>query len=139
MKSKYHLATFETPLWLSVNRGAKVTKNAGGIKTTVVADCMTRSILLQAPNATYANQVINDLKNKKPDLEKTVSQSSKFAKLENWHSRIVADLIYLRLSFDTNEAAGHNMATKAAQNVQNWIFATISKIKIYIGFWQLLC
>jgi len=33
---KVPLATFETPLWFSVSRGARVTRNSGGIKTVVV-------------------------------------------------------------------------------------------------------
>ena len=61
------LATFEAPLWLSVNRGARVTKNAG-IKTTVVSDCMSRSILLQAKDASSALKFVNDLKTKNDTL-----------------------------------------------------------------------
>ena len=42
------LATFESPLWPSVNRGARVTAQAGGIKAVVHDDRMSRSILLEA-------------------------------------------------------------------------------------------
>ena len=41
------LATFETPLWPSTNRGASVTRRCGGVQCVVLDDRMTRSILLE--------------------------------------------------------------------------------------------
>jgi hydroxymethylglutaryl-CoA reductase (NADPH) len=126
---KVPLATFEAPLWLSVNRGARVTKKAGGIKTVIVSDCMTRSILLQAKDAISAVKFVADLDNKRSELEKITVQSSKFAQLKDWHTQIVADLIYLRFIFTTGEAAGHNMATKAAELLQAWLLNQYSELK----------
>lgn len=118
---KVPLATFETPLWLSVGRGARVTQKAGGIKTVIVSDCMTRSILLQAKGAESALKVVNDLNNKRAQLEQITSRSSRFTKLTDWHIQIVADLIYMRFVFTTGEAAGHNATTKAAGLLQDWL------------------
>ncbi|EKE01817.1 MAG: hypothetical protein ACD_21C00047G0002 [uncultured bacterium] len=126
---KVPLATFESPLWLSVNRGARVTKKAGGIKTVVVSDCMTRSILLQAKDAASAFRVVDDLNNHRAQLEKITTQSSRFAKLKDWQAQIVADLIYLRFVFTTGDAAGHNMATKAAESLQEWLLNKHSELK----------
>ena len=45
------LTTYETPLWASVGRGAKISRLVDlGIHSRVVSDKMTRSVLLQAPN-----------------------------------------------------------------------------------------
>lgn len=126
---KVPLATFEAPLWLSVSRGARVTKKAGGIKTVIVSDCMTRSILLQAKDAISAVKIVADLNNKRSELEKITTQSSKFTQLKDWHTQIVADLIYLRFVFTTGEAAGHNMATKAAEFLQAWLLKQYSELK----------
>jgi len=126
---KVPLATFEAPLWLSVSRGARVTKKAGGIKTVIVSSCMTRSILLQAKDAISAVRVVADLDNKRSELEKITKQSSKFAQLKDWHVQIVADLIYLRFAFTTGEAAGHNMATKAAELLQVWLLKQYSELR----------
>jgi hydroxymethylglutaryl-CoA reductase (NADPH) len=123
------LATFEKPLWLSVNRGATVTRISGGIKTIVVNDCMTRSILLQANDASSAVRFIADLKTKRAELEKIVMQSSKFARLKDWDEQIVADLIYLRFVFTTGDASGHNMATKAAELLQDYILREYAELK----------
>ena len=56
------LATYESPLWPSVGRGARVTKLAGGIRATVIDDRMSRSILLEADNASVALQAVNSIK-----------------------------------------------------------------------------
>ena len=68
---KVPLATFETPLWFSVGRGARATRKSGGIKTVVVGDCMTRSIALQANSALNAVNIAAEIKNQKDKLKKT--------------------------------------------------------------------
>ena len=45
------LATYEKPLWPSVNRGARVSMKSGGIRAVVMDDRMSRSVLLEAPDA----------------------------------------------------------------------------------------
>ena len=45
------LATLETPLWPSTNRGAKVSRECGGITTSVIDDRMSRSVILEAHGA----------------------------------------------------------------------------------------
>ena len=42
------LATFESPVWAAVNRGARVSRHTSGIEVVVVQECMTRSIILEA-------------------------------------------------------------------------------------------
>lgn len=115
------LATFETPLWPSTNRGARVSRLAGGIHAVVVNDCMTRSILVQAPNAMYANEVAGGLERHGDALSDVVAQTSRFARLKDWHVQQVGDLLYIRFSMKTGDAAGHNMVTKAADALLEWI------------------
>ncbi|MEH6473517.1 MAG: hypothetical protein V7752_19995 [Halopseudomonas sp.] len=115
------LATYETPLWPSVGRGARVTKLAGGIRATVIDDRMSRSILLEAADAGAALKAVNSLKARLADLNEVVGQSSRFAKLIGINSQIVANLIYLRLEFTTGDASGHNMVTNAADRLFPWI------------------
>ena len=52
------LATFETPLWPSVERGARVTAQAGGIRAVVLDERMTRSVLVDAPDAAGARDLV---------------------------------------------------------------------------------
>ncbi len=118
------LATYEQPLWPSVNRGARVTKKSGGIQVTLIDERMSRSLLLQAPSASQALQLIKELKSNLPALQKVVSSSSRFAKLIDINSRIIGDLLYLRLEFTTGDASGHNMVTYAADHIMRHLLET---------------
>ena len=128
-ETKVPLATFETPVWHSVNRGARVSRGVHGIQTTIVSDCMTRSILLQASDAAYAVFVKNELLSKCAKFKKIAESTSSFIKLDDWHTQIVGNLIYLRFSFQTGDAAGHNMTTKASEALQNWILGEYPELK----------
>ena len=117
------LATFETPLWPSVNRGAKVSTKSGGIAAVIQDDRMTRSIILSAPSAVAAVETTRDLKARKSALAAAAEGTSRFAKLQDIHTEVVANLIYLRIEMTTGDAAGHNMVTGAAEGVMNWVLA----------------
>lgn len=123
------LATYETPLWASVNRGAKASMLAGGIKTVVVDDRMTRSILLEAPDAEAAVCTTSALVNRQPELASVVSSTSRFAQLLDIHTQCVANLMYIRFEIQTGDASGHNMVTKAADALIEWILKEYSDLK----------
>ncbi|VGO11674.1 hypothetical protein PDESU_00219 [Pontiella desulfatans] len=116
------LATYEIPLWPSVNRGARVSMNCeGGIKCTVVDDRMTRSVLFEAPDATAAFLALEKIKAGLPILEKVVEGTSRFAKLININAQIAGNLLFVRFEFTTGDASGHNMCTQAAEALMNHI------------------
>ncbi|MBF6058412.1 MULTISPECIES: hydroxymethylglutaryl-CoA reductase [Thiomicrorhabdus] len=123
------MATYETPLWPSVARGARVAAHSGGIRVTVIDERMTRSILLQAPNAGTALQRLRQIENDKDAMQEVISQSSRFAKLDAMHHQVVGNLIYLRLEFLTGDASGHNMATNAADHLIPWILQKYSDLE----------
>ncbi len=118
------LATYESPLWPSTARGARVSLRAGGIQCTLVDDRMTRSILLEAPDAGAALRLATELVTNKAALQEQVSATSRFAKLADIHHQIVGNLLYLRFAFTTGDASGHNMATKAADQLMTHLLAT---------------
>lgn len=126
---KVPLATYESPLWPSVARGAKISRLAGGIRTTVTDARMTRSILLEADNAEVALHAVNSIKSRIDELNEVVSQSSRFAKLIAVNSQLNANLIYLRLEFTTGDASGHNMVTQAADQLFPWILSEYPDLK----------
>lgn len=123
------LATYETPLWPSVGRGARVSMLTDGIKTTVVDERMSRSILLEADDAEAALLALNSIKGRMDDLNQVVSQTSRFARLIDLNSQIVANLIYLRLEFTTGDASGHNMVTNAADKIIPWILTEYPQLR----------
>ncbi len=123
------LATYELPLWPSTNRGAKLSRQCGGILSTIIDERMTRSILLEAPNALRCQEVSVAVKMRQPELQVQIARSSRFAKLINTHTQIVGNLLFLRLEFSTGDAAGHNMVTQAADEVMAWLLAQYTFLK----------
>ncbi len=123
------LATYETPLWPSVGRGARVTSLAGGIKATLIDERMTRSILLEAEDATQALTAWRSISGRIDEMNRVVRESSRFATLINLHNQIVGNMLYIRLEFTTGDASGHNMVTLASENLQNWILGQYPQLK----------
>lgn len=121
---KVPLATYETPLWPSTDRGAHVTREAGGIRTIVISDNMTRSILLEAPDAITAYEISQQLDHCDEAWQTAVSKSSSYAQYQSHHIQQVGNLLYIRLSIKPGDAAGHNMTTKAADSVIDWLLST---------------
>lgn len=115
------LSTYETPLWPSTNRGASVSRLSGGIHCVILDDRMTRSVLLEGKDAIQIQQVIDDLEKNRPSLEKVISTTSHYCRLIEWHTQTVGNLLFLRLEMTTGDASGHNMVTKAADAVINWM------------------
>ena len=120
---KVPMATFESTLWPSTNRGAKLSRLAGGINTAIINYGMTRSIALKAPNAKIANDMVAKLNERFDDIAKVVSSTSRFCRLTNIHTKTVANNLYVRLQCFTGDAAGHNMTTKAASRVIEWLLS----------------
>jgi hydroxymethylglutaryl-CoA reductase (NADPH) len=115
------LATFEKPLWPSVSRGAQISRLVGGISATLIDDCMTRSVLLEVPNANIANHIVQNLPKYSSQFTALLNKSSQFTKLHDWHTQIVGNLLFIRFSFTTGDAAGHNMTTKASEILLDWL------------------
>lgn len=126
---KVPLATYESPLWPSTNRGAIVSRLAGGIRVTVLGDRMTRSVLLEAETAEVAYSVTSALKGYRAELEAVVTETSRFAQLEEWHVQIVGKLIFIRFAMQTGDASGHNMTTKASEALLDWILKRYPKLE----------
>ena len=115
------LATFETPLWPSVERGARVTAQAGGICAAIFDERMTRSVLVDAPGAQGALELVRFVEANRAELAKTAEGTSRFARLKDVHVEVVGHLVYIRFEFSTGDAAGHNMVTRAADALLAWI------------------
>ncbi|UGT58397.1 hydroxymethylglutaryl-CoA reductase [Nocardia asteroides] len=124
------LATYETPLWPSVGRGARIsTLSERGIVATLIDERMTRSILLEADDAYTALTAVRQLKDRFPELQEVVAGSSRFARLIDLHHQINGNLLFLRFEFSTGDASGHNMATLASDHLMDHILTTVSGVR----------
>ena len=115
------LATYETPLWPSTGRGARVSRHCGGVRCTVVDERMSRSVVVRAQSAASAKQAYDAIAGRFDELAAVVSQTSRFAQLIGLNRQIIGNLLYLRFECSTGDASGHNMVTKAADALLTWI------------------
>ena len=125
------LATYESPLWPSVGRGARVSTHCaatGGITTTLIDERMTRSVLVAAPNAVAAKHVIDALASRHDELQTVVATTSRFAKLLAVNPQLVGNQLFLRFEFTTGDASGHNMVTKASEALLNWLLGAFPEL-----------
>jgi len=123
------LATFEAPLWPSTHRGAKVCSKAGGICAEVIDERMTRSIVLEADSIIEAKEALVNILEHKDAMQTIISETSRFAILDDIHSQLVGNLIYIRFEYKTGDAAGHNMATLATDRLLDWLLLRFKKLR----------
>lgn len=120
-EGKVPLATYESPLWPSVERGARVTGRAGGIVAVCEGACMTRSVILEARDAAAAAAVARFAEESLPALAEVTAGTSRFARLREVRSETAGRLAFVRFSLETGDASGHNMVTKAAEAMLDWL------------------
>ncbi len=122
------LATYESPLWPSVARGAKVSVAGGGLTVVIADERMTRSVLVESAGVAETLAARDFIANSRTALESITKTTSRFCRLKEMHTQIAGNLLYLRFAFDTGDASGHNMATKAAEALMNWILSECPRL-----------
>ncbi|MFF9481529.1 hydroxymethylglutaryl-CoA reductase [Streptomyces sp. NPDC014733] len=123
------LATYESPLWPSVGRGAKVSMlTERGIVATLTDERMTRSVLVEAADAQTALAAARTLRTRTDELQQVVRGCSRFARLIGIRHEINANLLFLRFEFATGDAAGHNMVTLASDALLQHLLKTVPGI-----------
>ncbi|WP_328870927.1 hydroxymethylglutaryl-CoA reductase [Streptomyces sp. NBC_00287] len=123
------LATYESPLWPSVQRGARLSRETEqGIAAVLVDDRMTRSVLVEARDAQGAYAAARMLDDRLDELREVVRGCSRYAELIGLRHEITGHLLFIRFEFTTGDASGHNMATLAADVLLTHILATVPGI-----------
>jgi hydroxymethylglutaryl-CoA reductase (NADPH) len=118
------LATNEAALVAGVQRGLKAISLAGGLKTLVHYDAMTRAPLIEAPDIYSARKFIEFAagnRNYIAELQKCVPDP--FVRLDDIEFYQLGSKVFLRLIFKTGDAMGMNGATKAAAEICRYILA----------------
>ena len=116
------LATYETPLWPSVGRGARLSRLVpDGIRITVLDERMTRSSLFVAEGAAEAARAARSIVGRTEELADAVAAQSRHARLIDLDTEIVGNLLFVRFALTTGDASGHNMVTLAAETLMDRI------------------
>jgi len=132
------LATYESPIWPSTNRGASVSRSCDGINCVLLDDQTTRSILLEADSVLDVKKIIDELQTRRQDLANVINATSTHCHLLSWYTQVVGSLLFLRLAVQSGDAAGHNIVTKAADAVINWMLQQYPQLK-YVSISGNIC
>ena len=123
------MATTEGTLVASYGRGMRLTRETGGIKTTVVADAMQRAPVFgfDDARAAYAfSEWIEANFDKIYAGRRNVDEDRQAQENRTLHR--AARFTYLRFNYTTGDAAGQNLCSKATETACKWILEEYAKI-----------
>jgi hydroxymethylglutaryl-CoA reductase (NADPH) len=129
------LATFETPLWPSVGRGASISRELpDGIRTAVLGECMTRSVLFTAADGIGAASASRLIEGRLSELKDVVAGTTGHGRLVDLHNEVVGNLLYVRFELHPGDASGHNMVTKAADALMERVLSWPESRELGLGY-----
>src|SRR6516225_1887492 len=117
------LATTEGTLVASYNRGMRVLRECGGVKTTVVEDNMQRAPVFIFDDALRAREFGAWVNEHEDEIRAAAEATTHSGKLRYIGQYQVGPLLYLRVNFTTGDAAGQNMTAKATHAACEWMKA----------------
>jgi hydroxymethylglutaryl-CoA reductase (NADPH) len=115
------LATAEGTLVASYNRGMKVLNLSGGVKCTVVGDCMQRAPVFVMKDARDARDFGTWVDQNFDTIAEEAEATSSIAKLLYIDTYLSNKFVYLRFNYSTGDAAGQNMVGRATFAACSWI------------------
>ncbi|MEO0615087.1 MAG: hydroxymethylglutaryl-CoA reductase, partial [Pseudomonadota bacterium] len=123
------LATSEGTLVASYNRGMKMLRAAGGIKTTVGEQAMQRAPVFVFDDAREARDFGAWLTEHFEDIKEHAEASTSVGKLHDIEQYPASRFMFLRFNYTTGDAAGMNMVSKATKFACDWIRGAYPKMK----------
>ncbi len=125
------LATSEGSLVASYNRGMKLIRAAGGVRTTVGDDAMQRAPVFAFDDARDAREFGIWLEDNFDEIKEHAETTTRVGKLTNIEQYAASRFLFLRFNFTTGDAAGMNMVSKATQAACHWICKAHPKVRQY--------
>ncbi len=117
------MATTEGTLVASYSRGMRLTREAGGITTTVIDDAMQRAPMFAFTGASQALVFGQWVEANFAQIKQEAERTTQVGKLRNIEQYAVAKLRWLRFNFTCGDAAGQNMVSRATKAACEWILA----------------
>ncbi|MFB6470993.1 MAG: hydroxymethylglutaryl-CoA reductase (NADPH) [Vulcanisaeta sp. AZ3] len=124
------LATTEGALVASVNRGAKLVTEAGGARSKVINDGMTRAPVITVPSIIDAVELVNWVNEHFNEVREVAESTSKHARLQGIQPFIVGNNVWLRFRFATGDAMGMNMVTIATDKAVKYILSNFPRARL---------
>ncbi|MGC8606797.1 MAG: hydroxymethylglutaryl-CoA reductase (NADPH) [Vulcanisaeta sp.] len=124
------LATTEGALVASVNRGTKIVTEAGGARSKVINDGMTRAPVIAVPSVIDAVELVNWINEHFNEIKGVAESTSRHAKLVSIQPFIVGNNVWLRFKFTTSDAMGMNMVTIATDKAIKHILSNFPRARL---------
>ena len=115
------LATSEITLVASVNRGCKVTKLSGGIKTYVLKDTITRTPLYRTADVSSALKLSKFIKENLGILKEIAGSTTNHGELIKTEEWVIGNLVFVRFHLSPGDAMGMHMITIAVDEISKYI------------------
>ncbi|MFV8819526.1 hydroxymethylglutaryl-CoA reductase [Haliea sp. E17] len=115
------MTTTEGTLIASYSRGMGITREAGGITTTVVDDAMQRSPVFVFEDARGARDFGDWVTANFEAIRAAAEATTRSGRLRDIEQYAASRMRYLRFNFTTGDAAGQNMTGKATYAACQWI------------------
>jgi hydroxymethylglutaryl-CoA reductase (NADPH) len=123
------MATAEGTLVASYNRGMKLVREAGGVKTTVMDDAMQRAPAFVFESARESRAFGHWLEEHFDDIKAAAETTTKSGKLRDIEQYSASRILYTRFNYTTGDAAGQNLSGKATAAACAWITSNYDGIK----------
>ncbi|MFZ5560581.1 MAG: hydroxymethylglutaryl-CoA reductase [Pseudomonadota bacterium] len=117
------MATSEGTLVASYSRGMRLTREAGGVRTTVIDDAMQRAPVFVFEDARRARDFGHWVEANFAQIKGAAETTTRSGKLRNIEQYAMGKMRWLRFCFTTGDAAGQNMVSKATREACLWMLA----------------
>jgi hydroxymethylglutaryl-CoA reductase (NADPH) len=115
------MATTEGTLVASYNRGMRLLRECGGVRTTVVDDHMQRAPAFIFDDALQAREFGRWVDENLAGIRAAAESTTRSGRLTYIGQHQIGPLRYLRVNYTTGDAAGQNMTGKATLAACEWI------------------
>jgi hydroxymethylglutaryl-CoA reductase (NADPH) len=125
------MATTEGTLVASYNRGIKLLNMAGGVRCTVVDDCMQRAPVFAFESARGARDFRDWVEQHIDEIREAAEATSKVVKLLYIDTYLSNRFAFLRFNYTTGDAAGQNMVGRATFAASSWILERLGNVEAF--------
>lgn len=125
------LATTEGTLVASYNRGMKLVREAGGVKTTISDDAMQRAPVFLFDSAREARAFGRWVSDNIDTIRARAEATTGIGRLRDVEQYPVARCVFLQFNYTTGDAAGQNIVSKATKAVCDWMRESYPDLRHY--------
>ena len=122
------LATAEGTLVASYNRGMKILREAGGVKTTILDDAMQRAPAFVFEDAREARAFGEWVTEHFAEIKQAAESTTRSGRLRGIEQYSASRILFTRFDYTTGDAAGQNLTSKATAAACAWIMSNYEGI-----------